>query len=66
MNKGEIVVAVNAYKAGYEQACEDFGKALIQSHKKVFEAELEEVAKKLDELMKQSSDKYFDSLTKKK
>ena len=58
MNKNERVLAVKSYEAGYRQACEDFAKVFISSHGQGFEAAMRGVTQKMDENMKQATDKY--------
>lgn len=64
MNKNEIVIAVKAYEAGYNQAIDDFAKALIHAHSKVFESSMVDAANAVEKKMAESKGAYFDALTK--
>jgi len=58
----EIIIATRAYKAGYEQACEDFVKAFMQARRQALDSAMRDVTKKMGINAKHAAHKYFDAL----
>jgi hypothetical protein len=64
MEKDEIVIAMKAYEAGYQQAVDDVSRAFVNWHQKSVEAGAPEIGKQVEEKMKQAKNDYFDALKK--
>lgn len=62
MKDFKIALTTEAYKAGYAQACEDIGEAIVRSRNEVFSAAKMITEEELDEDMERACAAYINLL----